>query len=172
MWLMVGYEQPTGEKSQTSEPSTVTTSSKRIPPLIEEKTIEMQIVAKASGIAGRAWILECGFLRPRHRGPHSRKMSSRSLRPSNDRHAHKGASMDHRENNLGFFNSAAAKKYSDRVAVIDMSKTPPTELTHARLDDRMSRVGSALQKQVFSQIPVSFWQWRTGLNLSKLFSVQ
>ena len=79
--------------------------------------------------------------------------------------------MDHRENNLGFFNSAAAKKYSDRVAVIDMSKTPPTELTHARLDDRMSRVGSALQKQVFSHIPVSFWQWRTGLNLSKLFSV-
>ena len=54
--------------------------------------------------------------------------------------------MDHRENNLGFFNTAAAKKYSDRVAVIDMSKTPPTELTHARLDDRMSRVGSALQK--------------------------
>ena len=73
-------------------------------------------------------------------------MSSRSLRPSDDRHAHKGASMDHRENNLGFFNSAAAKKYSDRVAVIDMSKTPPTELTHARLDDRMSRVGSSLQK--------------------------
>lgn len=52
MWLMVGYEQPTGEKSQTSEPSTVTTSSKRIPPSIEEKTIEMQFFAKASGIAG------------------------------------------------------------------------------------------------------------------------
>ena len=52
MWLMVGYEQPTGKKSQTSEPSTVTTSSKRILPSIEEKTIEMQIVAKASAIAG------------------------------------------------------------------------------------------------------------------------
>ena len=52
MWLMVGYEQPTGEKSQTSEPSTVTTSSKRIPPSIKEKTIEMQFFAKASGIAG------------------------------------------------------------------------------------------------------------------------
>ena len=78
--------------------------------------------------------------------------------------------MDHRENNLGFFNSAAAKKYSDRVAVIDMSKTPPTELTHARLDDRMSRVGSAFAKsRSFSQIPVSFWQWRTGLNLTEAF---
>ena len=51
-WLMVGYEQPTGEKSQGSEPSTVTTTLERTPPLIEEKTIEMQNVAKASGIAG------------------------------------------------------------------------------------------------------------------------
>ena len=52
MWLMAGYEQPTGEKSQTSEPSTVTTTLKRTPPSIEEKTIGMQIVAKASGTAG------------------------------------------------------------------------------------------------------------------------
>ena len=51
-WLMVGYEKPTGEKSQSSEPSTVTTTLERTPPLIEEKTIEMQNVAKACGIAG------------------------------------------------------------------------------------------------------------------------
>ena len=60
MWLMVGYEQPTGKKSQTSEPSTVTTSSKRILPSIEEKTIEMQIVAKASAIAGAS--MDIGML--------------------------------------------------------------------------------------------------------------
>ena len=52
MWLMAGYEQPTGEKPQTSEPSTVTTTLERTPPSIEEKTIEMQIVAKAYGTAG------------------------------------------------------------------------------------------------------------------------
>ena len=65
MWLMVGYEQLTGEKIPDKRTVNGNNDLKRIPPLIEEKTIEMQIVAKASGIAGASMILECGFLRPR-----------------------------------------------------------------------------------------------------------
>lgn len=45
MWLMLGYEQPTSEKTQTSEPRTVTSTSKSTVLPSEEKTIEIQIVA-------------------------------------------------------------------------------------------------------------------------------
>ena len=46
MWLMLGYEQPTSEKTQTSEPPTVSAAPKPTSPPIEKKTVEIQIVAK------------------------------------------------------------------------------------------------------------------------------
>lgn len=54
--------------------------------------------------------------------------------------------MDPRELNLGFFNQAAAKLHPDRLALIDLSRTPAREVTHIELDERMNRVATALQK--------------------------
>ena len=54
--------------------------------------------------------------------------------------------MDPRELNLGFFNQAAAELHPDRLALIDLSRTPAREVTHIELDERMNRVGTALQK--------------------------
>lgn len=53
--------------------------------------------------------------------------------------------MDPRDKNLGYFNRLAAEQHGERVAIIDMSRSPAAEITHVDLDDRMERVGAALQ---------------------------
>lgn len=53
--------------------------------------------------------------------------------------------MDPRDRNLGYFNLLAAEQHGERVAIIDMSRTPAAEITHANLNDRMDRAGAALQ---------------------------
>lgn len=53
--------------------------------------------------------------------------------------------IDPRDLNLGFFNRVAAAEHGSRLAVIDMSRTPTVEITHAVLDERMNRVAAALQ---------------------------
>ena len=52
--------------------------------------------------------------------------------------------MDPRDGNLGYFNREAATRHGDRVAVIDLSRSPAAEVTHAALDGRMERVAAAL----------------------------
>ena len=51
---------------------------------------------------------------------------------------------DPRDRNLGYFNRAAAAAHGDRVAVIDLSRNPAAEISHARLDARMERFAAAL----------------------------
>jgi long-chain acyl-CoA synthetase len=53
--------------------------------------------------------------------------------------------MDRYDSNLGFFNRGAAMAHPDRVAVVDLSRAVPVEISHAMLDDRMDRVAAALQ---------------------------
>ena len=53
--------------------------------------------------------------------------------------------MDPRDRNLGYFNLLAAEQHGERVAIIDMSRSPAAEITHANLNDRMDRAGAALQ---------------------------
>ena len=55
--------------------------------------------------------------------------------------------MDVRDLNLGYFNRQAAESHGERTAIIDMSRSPAAEITHAELDDRMDRVASALMQE-------------------------
>ena len=49
------------------------------------------------------------------------------------------------ERNLGYFNRQAARDHAKRIAVVDLSRNPPAEISHGLLDERMERVGAALQ---------------------------
>lgn len=51
---------------------------------------------------------------------------------------------DRRQGNLGYFNADAALSRPDKTALIDLSGEAPREITHAALDERMSRVAAAL----------------------------
>lgn len=53
--------------------------------------------------------------------------------------------MDRYETNLGYFNRAAAHAHGERIAIVDLSRPEPLEITHAALDDRMDRIAAALQ---------------------------
>ncbi len=46
--------------------------------------------------------------------------------------------------NLGYWLSDARAEYPDRVALIDLSRTPPREVTYRELDERMDRVANLL----------------------------
>lgn len=52
--------------------------------------------------------------------------------------------MDHKSNNLGYFNRTAAETHGDRIALLDLSRDPIAEVTHAELHSRMNRVAAAL----------------------------
>ena len=52
--------------------------------------------------------------------------------------------MDIRDNNLGYFNRAAAVAYPDKTAIIDLSRTPDHLVSHSELDDRMESVAAML----------------------------
>ncbi len=54
--------------------------------------------------------------------------------------------MDRYEDNLGYFNRRAAREHPDRIAVVDLSRPEPLEISHAALDARMDRVAAALQR--------------------------
>ena len=51
---------------------------------------------------------------------------------------------DPRDGNLGYFNREAAARHGDRTAIVDLSRSPPAELSHGGLDTRMDRVAAAL----------------------------
>ena len=51
---------------------------------------------------------------------------------------------DGRNANLGYFNRTAAARHPNRIAVIDLSRSPPAEISHGELDARMDRVAAAL----------------------------
>ena len=53
--------------------------------------------------------------------------------------------MDRYEDNLGYFNRTAAREHPDRIAVVDLSRSKPLEISHAALDARMDCVAAALQ---------------------------
>lgn len=55
--------------------------------------------------------------------------------------------MDPRTRNLGYFNHIAAETRGECLAVLDLSRDPVAEVTHAQLDDRMSRVAAAMSAQ-------------------------
>lgn len=55
--------------------------------------------------------------------------------------------MDRTANNLGYFNHAAARTRGEHIALLDLSRDPMVELTHRRLDERMTRVAAALSQQ-------------------------
>lgn len=46
--------------------------------------------------------------------------------------------------NLGYWLSEARAEFPDRVALIDLSRTPPREVTYRQLDERMDRVANLL----------------------------
>ncbi len=46
--------------------------------------------------------------------------------------------------NLGYWLSDARAQFPDKVALIDLSRTPPAQVTYRRLDERMDRVASLL----------------------------
>ena len=52
--------------------------------------------------------------------------------------------MDPRDDNLGYFNRAAARDHGDRTAIVDLSRGTPFEITHHDLDDRMTRLAARL----------------------------
>lgn len=47
-------------------------------------------------------------------------------------------------NNLGYWLHDARAEFPDRVALIDLSRTPPREVTYRELDERMNRVANLL----------------------------
>ncbi len=49
--------------------------------------------------------------------------------------------------NLGYWCSRAVEELPDKVAVIDLSRDPPRELTYRELDQRMDRVASLLVRE-------------------------
>ncbi|MBS40672.1 MAG: acetyl-CoA synthetase [Rhodospirillales bacterium] len=52
--------------------------------------------------------------------------------------------MDYRKSNLGYFNSGAADTYPNKTALIDLSGTKVTRITHGQLSRRMTNVASML----------------------------
>ena len=52
-----------------------------------------------------------------------------------------------RDANLGYFNRAAASRHPDRIAVVDLSRSPAAEISHGALDRRMDRVAAALTER-------------------------
>jgi long-chain acyl-CoA synthetase len=53
-------------------------------------------------------------------------------------------SADARAGNLGYFSSASAARFPDKVALIDLSRDPPREMTYAELERRLDRVAATL----------------------------
>ena len=49
-----------------------------------------------------------------------------------------------RDSNLGYWLGDAADAFPDRVALIDLSRPVPREVTYAELDERMNRVANLL----------------------------
>jgi acyl-CoA synthetase (AMP-forming)/AMP-acid ligase II len=52
---------------------------------------------------------------------------------------------DRKAGNLGYWCSRPVSLYPERVALIDLSREPPREVTYRELDERMNRVASLLQ---------------------------
>ena len=59
--------------------------------------------------------------------------------------------MDHRSNNLGYFNQDAAETRGSCIALLDLSREPAAEISHAQLDERMTRIAAALSAQSLSE---------------------
>ena len=55
-----------------------------------------------------------------------------------------GGGPDSRDCNLGYWLSNACTTFPDRVALIDLSRPIPREVTYAELDERMDRVANLL----------------------------
>jgi acyl-CoA synthetase (AMP-forming)/AMP-acid ligase II len=55
-------------------------------------------------------------------------------------------SADHRAGNLGYWCSASAARFPDKVALIDLSWDPPREMTYAQLERRLDRVAATLTR--------------------------
>jgi acyl-CoA synthetase (AMP-forming)/AMP-acid ligase II len=55
-------------------------------------------------------------------------------------------SADHRAGNLGYWCSASAARFRDKVALIDLSSDPPREMTYAELERRLDRVAATLTR--------------------------
>ena len=49
---------------------------------------------------------------------------------------------DRRAGNLGYFSHEAAMRYPERVAMIDLTREPPREVTYRELEDRLDRVAT------------------------------
>ena len=52
--------------------------------------------------------------------------------------------IENRTGNLGYWLSDACAEFPDRIAVIDLSRATPREVTYAELDERMDRVANLL----------------------------
>jgi long-chain acyl-CoA synthetase len=55
-------------------------------------------------------------------------------------------SADPRAGNLGYWCSASAARFPDKVALIDLSRDPPRETTYAELERRLDRVAATLTR--------------------------
>jgi long-chain acyl-CoA synthetase len=47
---------------------------------------------------------------------------------------------------LGYWNAAAAARYPDKIAIFDLSRNPPREISYADLEARLNRVASTLTR--------------------------
>jgi long-chain acyl-CoA synthetase len=47
---------------------------------------------------------------------------------------------------LGYWNAAAAARYPDKIAIYDLSRDPPREISYADLESRLDRVASTLTR--------------------------
>jgi acyl-CoA synthetase (AMP-forming)/AMP-acid ligase II len=56
------------------------------------------------------------------------------------------ASDDRRYDNLGYFSWAAAKRRPDAVAIIDLSRDTPVEVTYREFDERLDRVAALMRR--------------------------
>src|SRR5260221_8852471 len=46
---------------------------------------------------------------------------------------------DRRYDNIGYFSWAAARARPDDIAIIDLSRSPPAEISYRRLEERLDR---------------------------------
>ena len=55
-------------------------------------------------------------------------------------------SVDSAAQNLGYWSTAAAAQYPDKIAIFDLSRDPPRRVTYAELESRLDRVASTLAR--------------------------
>ena len=53
---------------------------------------------------------------------------------------------DRRYDNIGYFSWAAAKDWPDALAIIDLSRDPPVEITYRRLEERLDRMAALTRR--------------------------